>query len=226
MEKSTEKVTEKPVNKKKPMRFYKFVTGTLGGLLKLAFRVKVVCRDNSKNLENTVICSNHMSNWDPIILACMLKSPISFMAKEELFRYFGLRGLLKALGVFPIKRGAGDMGAIRLTMGLLRDGNNIFMFPQGTRHAGVDPSRTEVKSGVSMLLNHSTASVLPVGIYTKSYKIRFLKKVYVVVGEPKKYTFADNSKEEYQRVSEEIFSEICTLCKNAENGEYDKKKKK
>ncbi len=208
---------------KKPMRFYKFATKTLGGLFKCLFRVKVVCADNSKNLENTVICANHMSNWDPVILACMLKSPISFMAKEELFKMPVLKSILKALGVFPIKRGAGDMGAVRLAMGLLRDGNNIFMFPQGTRCPGVDPSTTEVKSGISMLLNHSTASVLPVGIYTKNYKISLFKKVYVVVGQQKVYTFADNSKEEYQRVRGEIFSDICRLCKNAGEGEYDKK---
>ncbi len=208
---------------KKSMKFYDFATSALSGLLKVLFRVKIIGNRDQRELSSGIICANHMSNWDPVILACSLKCSVSFMAKDELFKIPVLRGLLKALGVFPIKRGTSDIAAIKMTLGLIKDGNNICLYPQGTRCPGVDPATTEVKTGVAMLLNHSGGKILPVAMYTKNYKIKLFSRVFVIIGEPKAreyYNFADNSREEYQRVSEEIFADICSMLKRAENGEY------
>jgi len=208
------------------MKLYDNVTSFLSGTLRLFFRVKVVGAENEGAAsEPVIVCANHMSNWDPVILACVTKRSVSFMAKAELFRIPVVGGVLKLLGAFPVNRGTSDIAAIKMTLGVLKNGGDICMFPQGTRYVGVDPAQTEVKSGVGMLLNHSKVSVLPVGVYTKDYRIRLFRRVYIIIGKPRTYDsfcFADNSREEYQRVSDEIFSDVCALVKNAKDGAYDK----
>ena len=104
--------------------------------------------------------------------------------------------------------------------------NNIFLFPQGKRCLGEKPSSTEVKNGIGLFIGRSKSCVIPVGIYTKDYRVKLFKRVYVVIGKPMAYEdfgFVDNSKEEYKAASDKVFSEICALAERAENGEFEKK---
>jgi 1-acyl-sn-glycerol-3-phosphate acyltransferase len=160
-----------------------------------------------------------MSNWDAVILACVTKRPMTFVAKKELFDVPVLRAFLKALGVEPIDRGKSDLLALKTILSILKDGNSIFMFPQGTRHPGKNPEGTEVKCGISMMVKHTKATVLPIGIYTKDYKIKPFRKVYVNIGKAmscESLQIADSSREEYERVAGDIFGCICSLCKESE----------
>lgn len=209
---------------KKSMAFYNFLTWMLSGIIKLLFRVKLVGAENENYDKTVIVCANHMSNWDPVILACVTKRPFRFMSKDELFKIPVLKQLLLAIGAFPIKRGSSDIAALKMTIEMLKNGTDVCLFAQGKRYIGVSPENTESKTGVSMLLNHTKTAVLPVGIYTKGYKIVPFKRVYVVIGKARSYesfAFVDNSKDEYQRVSNEIFADILGLVKKAENGEYD-----
>ena len=206
---------------KKSLKLYNVLTFLLGWLLKLLFRVKVTGKENENFEGSAIYCINHLSNWDPVIVACVTKRPINFIAKKELFEIPVLKNILDALGVYPIERGVNDLVALKTTLGILKDGGSICMFPQGTRHPGVDPRTTEVKSGIAMFERHAKSTVVPIGIYTKNYKIRLFKKVYVSIGKPMQYddfNYEDNSREEYARVSGMIFDEICTLCENARDG--------
>ena len=204
---------------KKSMGFYNSVTKLLSGVVKLLFRVDVTGLENENFDGAAVYCANHMSNWDAVILACVTKRPMTFVAKKELFDVPVLRSFLKALGVEPIDRGKSDLLALKTILGILKDGNSIFMFPQGTRHPGENPEGTEVKCGVSMMVKHTKATVLPIGIYTKDYKIKLFKKVYVNIGKPVTYEqlgIEDSSREEYERVAGVIFNDVCELCKKSE----------
>ena len=204
---------------KKSMGFYNGITWLLSGLVKLVFRVDVKGLDNENFDGAAVYCANHMSNWDAVILACVTKRPMTFVAKNELFDVPVLRSLLKALGVEPIDRGKSDLLALKTILGILKDGNSIFMFPQGTRHPGENPEGTEVKCGISMMVKHTKATVLPIGIYTKDYKIKLFRKVYVNIGKAvtcEQLAMKDSSREEYERAVKEIFADVCTLCKEAE----------
>lgn len=205
---------------KKSMRLYNILTWFLSGIIKLLFRVKVIGAENENYDGTVIVCPNHISNWDPVILACVTKRPFRFMSKEELFKIPVLKQLLLALGAFPIKRGSSDIVALKMTIEMLKSGTDVCLFPQGKRHIGVSPENTECKTGVSMLLNHTKVAILPIGIYTKGFKIVPFKRVYVVIGKARDFgSFAlqDNSKQEYQRVSDEIFTDILNLVKMAQD---------
>lgn len=202
---------------KKSMWFYNFATFVIKWLIKPLFFAKTTGLENEKVDGPVIYCLNHMSAWDPVIVACETKQTINFMAKKELFEKPVIRTVLKALGVFPIDRSGNDLATLKSTIAGLKEGKRICIFPQGTRHEGIDPATTEVKAGAAMLARHSKATIIPVGIYTKNYKVRIFRRVYVSIGKPR--TFEElgftGARDDYDRISKEVFDEICNLCNSA-----------
>jgi 1-acyl-sn-glycerol-3-phosphate acyltransferase len=96
-------------------------------------------RLNARGLENLpetgfVLASNHISNFDPWPLGMPLfpRRQLRFMAKSELY-WWPLRYLLDAGGAFPVRRGERDREAIETAISLVRAGEIVVMFPEGTR---------------------------------------------------------------------------------------------
>ena len=201
------------------MKFYNFVYKYLGPLFRWVFRLEVVGSENEPKEGGFLACPNHISNWDVIILAIALHRPVRFFAKAELFKVPLLKQLVSSLGAFPASRGTADLGALKKTINLLKEGNIVGFFPQGTRHPGEDPRQTEVKHGVAMITHRGGAPILPVYIETKNNKILPFRKVKVALG---KLINADEmgmekgGKEEYDRASKYVFSKITDLMDNAD----------
>jgi 1-acyl-sn-glycerol-3-phosphate acyltransferase len=82
-----------------------------------------------------VLAANHVSSMDPFILGMPLwlsRRPVRFMAKAELFNR-ALGPAMRAIGTFPVRRGEADADAMRTALELLRSGEIVGMFPEGTR---------------------------------------------------------------------------------------------
>ncbi len=101
--------------------------------------VKVGFRLRARGLEHLpeggfVLAANHTSNFDPWPLALPLfpRRQLRFMAKSELFNPI-LKPILAGGGAFPVRRGEADLEAIRRAVELVRDGEIVVMFPEGTR---------------------------------------------------------------------------------------------
>jgi 1-acyl-sn-glycerol-3-phosphate acyltransferase len=101
--------------------------------------VRVGFRLRARGTENLpergfVLAANHTSNFDPWPLALPIfpRRQLRFMAKSELFNPL-LGPVLKAGGAFPVRRGEGDLAAIRQAAELVRAGEIVVMFPEGTR---------------------------------------------------------------------------------------------
>ena len=60
-----------------------------------------------------IIAANHLSYYDPIVIAILIQRPIHFMAKEEFFHNKLLGKFLTSINAFPVKRGSADLGAIK-----------------------------------------------------------------------------------------------------------------
>lgn len=196
------------------MKFYKFCTSFLSGILRLVFKVEIISPENEPIDGAVLVCANHVSLWDPVILAVCLKRPMHYMAKVELFKIPVLSFLIKALGAFPVTRGGVDIASIRTAIGYLKNGENVGMFPQGKRCRGVELSETQVKSGVGMVVMRAEAPMLPVAIVTEGNKIKMFKKIKIVVGTPISYAEFDGmgkSRAEFQQISDRVFAEICAL---------------
>lgn len=80
-----------------------------------------------------LMVSNHLSNLDPFMLAAGCPRSLTFMAKKELFRNALLRLILTRLGAVPMERAQADLEAARVALRLVRAGQILVIFPEGTR---------------------------------------------------------------------------------------------
>jgi 1-acyl-sn-glycerol-3-phosphate acyltransferase len=100
----------------------------------LVCRFQVEGRERFPRHGGGVVACNHSYGPDFIFLAIASPRDLSFMAKAEAFGWNPiLAAVLRAGGVFPVKRGQGDSGAIDTAVELAKEGNLIAMFPEGTR---------------------------------------------------------------------------------------------
>jgi dTDP-4-amino-4,6-dideoxygalactose transaminase len=103
--------------------------------------VRALFRPRARGLENVptsggfVLSSNQLSNLDGFALAYALyPRQLKWMAKAELFvPVFG--SLVRTLGLFPVRRGEGDLDAVRTAVELAREGEAVGIFPEGTRRS-------------------------------------------------------------------------------------------
>lgn len=208
-----------------PMRLYRSVIGAASVLCKLIFRMEIKGAENMPKEGACFVCGNHLSNWDPVLMAVAVKRPVHFMAKKELFKIPVLGSIVRTVGAFPIDRDGADLTAIKTALGHIKHGNPLGIFPQGTRCIGKSPEEIGIKNGTGMLVHKTEATVIPVSIYTKDYRIKLFRKVYVTVGKPitpEDYKPGEKSPEEYQRISDIIFDTICKQV-NASKEEAERK---
>lgn len=148
-------------------------------------RVKRIGMDNIPPVgEKLVLCCNHISNWDPVVLVtAQPKRHIYFMAKSELFKNPLFAWLLgKQFGAFAVHRGTGDTDALATAKTLVDEGKIMGIFPEGTRSK--DGKLLRAKSGASVIVAQTGATVLPVAIVAKNQRARIFRRTVVVYGKP------------------------------------------
>ena len=199
---------------KKGSKFHRFICFLFGGIVRLIYRIRVIGAENEPEDGNFLVCSNHISAGDPVIITAAMKHQVCFMGKKELFKIPILSSLLRALGAFPVDRRGGDVGAVKNSIRLLQEGNCVGLFPQGTRQPGKNPRDTEVRNGAAMIAYRANATIVPVYIYRKDNTPRLFRKTTVVIGAPipfSEFHYDPEAKGEYNRISQEIFDRVCTL---------------
>lgn len=170
-----------------------------------------------------ILAANHASFLDPPIVACAYERQISFLARETLFR--GLGGwLYPKLSAFPINRDAADLKSIKSILRLLRGGNRILMFPEGTRT--LDGKLQSAKPGLGMIVARSKVPVQPIRIegsfesWPRGQKYR-QHPISVIIGDPIEFDpgSTDNSREGYQEVADRIMRAIAELKRPEAGGD-------
>jgi len=185
------------------MIVYKIVNFFCFLAFKIAFKYKVYGRENIPKDKNFIVVSNHTSNFDPPLLGVSSKLQLAYMAKEELFRNRFAGWFLRILGAFPVSRKGGDIGAIKTAFGLLKDGKNLVMFPEGSK-SKTKGMLKKGKSGATMIAIKAMVGILPVGI---SADFKFRGKVCVTIGEYidlSEYYGTKLSAEELQKITDDV----------------------
>lgn len=161
---------------------YGFVWVLGNSVLRVIYPVKVTGKQNIPQEGGAMLCANHTSAIDPFVLAACAKRPVYFMAKKELFKNKLLGRVMTGIGAFPVDRGASDLGAIRKSLSLLKEGQLFGIFPQGTRaRNGVEP---EWLNGSSMIALRADVPVVPVAITPAMKPFRLTR---IVIGEPMRF---------------------------------------
>ena len=200
--------------KKKQKTFYMRAHKILAPIIRFFSGIRVHGKNNIPKEGGYLLCANHISVRDVLLMGATCPRQIKFVAKKELFSVPVLRSVIKALGAVKLDRSGNDVAAIRKSIELIENGDAVSIFPQGHRYPAVDPSATPIKSGAGMVAYRSGCDVIPVFIKTKGNKYGIFKRTEIFYGSPIKNAelgFTTGGKDEYEAATEKIFGEILKL---------------
>ena len=155
--------------------FYRTVRNIAWFLCKIIFPTKVTGAENIPDEGAVLVCSNHVSMVDPVLIAVSFKRQISYLAKKELFGTKFTNWFFRELGMVPVDRGASDIAAMRICLETLGEGRMLGVFPQGHRYKMDE--KHELQSGAAMMALRSKAVVVPVHVSAplKAFRINTVR---------------------------------------------------
>ena len=191
--------------------FYYIAIFALKVYSRLKFKVIVKGKKNVPKKCGIIFCSNHTSNFDPVIVCSSINRKIHYFAKKELFATKFKNFWMHQLCAFPVNREGTDINALKFSINLLKNGGALGIFAQGTRVK--EGETADAKNGVSLFALKGDVDVVPIGI-TADYKNK--GKVIVNIGKPisfEKYKGEKPKTELLNKMTEEIMLEIDKLLK-------------
>ncbi len=172
---------------------------TVGKVLPRLFRTRVVGVGNVP-AGGAILSGNHVSYADPVLLWCVSPRHTHFMAKAELWEHWLPRWGLPRVWAFPIRRHEADREALGHASDLLKAGELVGIFPEGTRTQG---GEGEAYGGAAFLAIRNGVPIVPVGIagtdriLPKGSRLLRFPRVTMVFGTPVDPSgFAEGSRKE------------------------------
>lgn len=132
------------------------------------FFFKIFHRNKVFGLENlpkgrAIIAPNHLSYYDPPLIAGSIPEDVHFLARSSLFRNRFFRYLIMQLNAHPVQGGTQDLSSFKLILQLLEQDKKVAIFPEG--HRSLDGNLSSIKSGIGMLGQRSKAPIIPTYIH-------------------------------------------------------------
>lgn len=183
---------------------YKFLKTFFKGILSIFYKIEVVDKYKMPTNGPVILCANHMSNWDPVVLAITTDRQIYFMGKEELFKNKFLKYILEKVGSFPVNREKADLKSIRTSLSILKRGDVLGIFPEGTRVKSVYSDN--VKEGVGMISNMSNSIIQPVSIVTEYKLFKPIKVIFRDTINP--LDFKEFGREANKEITKAVYNKI------------------
>jgi len=186
-------------------------------IFKVLHRFEVRGAEHIPETGPAILVSNHVSNWDPMVLGCSAKRQVHFIAKESLFKTPVIGILMKAWGCLPVKRGRGDREAIAKSLEILANRMMLGVFIEGTRNKENPEQMKTPQSGAAMLALKSGAPVVPLVLLNTRKIGTGFAKVKVIIGAPLHFEFQPglDKKELYHAVSNQMVAAIENLRQRA-----------
>lgn len=211
--------------KRSGSKFYRAFFFAFSWVIGLIFNIRVIGGENEPDNSGFMVCANHTSATDPVVLCyAFRRHQVRFMAKKELFKVPVVNWVVGLLGAFPVDRGGGDVGAIKKSVAMLKEGQCMGIFPQGHRYPEVDPRQTDTKNGAALICTKAEADIVPVYIARKDNKHKLFRRTYVIIGEPIPFgslAYDRDASGEYNRITNIIFDRICTIGEEFEAKKQD-----
>jgi 1-acyl-sn-glycerol-3-phosphate acyltransferase len=174
--------------------------------IRLKFRINVIGLEHVPHQDALIIAANHISNYDPVLLSCILKRKIHFMAKAELFRNWFLKTVFSALLAIPVNRQSEIViRPVRKILKIIERGEVFGIFPEGKRCRTGE--LVHPKKGVAYFACKTDVPILPIAIIgiNKGYRT----PVRIVIGSLINVSQFDRT--DYSSLSEIIMKQIKEL---------------
>lgn len=109
-----------------------------------------------------LICANHQSYFDPVLVGICFSNRLNFLARRTLFTSVFFGAIIRYLDAIPIDRDGMSLGGIKETLKRLKRGEMVVVFPEGTRTP--DGKVQQLKPGFVALARRGKAPILPAAV--------------------------------------------------------------
>jgi 1-acyl-sn-glycerol-3-phosphate acyltransferase len=154
----------------------------------IAFRAAINGTENFPRTGGGLVCANHQSYLDPLIVGMTCNREMCYVARATLYQSTVLRWLMTWYNTIPIRRDGLGLSAIKEILRRLRGGELVLIFPEGTRTD--DGEIGELKSGFCAIVRRTKTPLIPVAIdgayqvWPRDRKWPRIGKIGVFIGEP------------------------------------------
>lgn len=200
--------------------FYRLIRSLVLFLARVWLRVEYIGLEHVPSSGPFIVAPTHRSLLDIPIASGVTSRRLRFMGKDSLWKVPLFGRFLSALGGFPVTRGSADLEALKRCIGVLRNGEPLVLFPEGTRHHG--PIITELFDGAAFVAAKAEVQVVPVAIagteesMSKGKKGIGRARCTVVIGRPIGFpTSGRQGREQMAMLTGRLQGELQTLFDEA-----------
>ncbi|HZC30096.1 MAG TPA: lysophospholipid acyltransferase family protein [Gaiellaceae bacterium] len=182
----------------------------MGGPAALFTRLRVYGKERIPPAGGYVVAFNHFSWIDIPCYGWATNRPFYFLAKAEAHAVPVGGAYLRMFGSFAVRRGESDREAVRRMREVVRNGDLLGIFAEGTRQRSGVPG--PVQPGAAMVALNEGVPVIPVAIHGSQYwKWTNFKPVSIVWGEPMRFDGLPAGSKGYREASAQIEAELHRL---------------
>jgi 1-acyl-sn-glycerol-3-phosphate acyltransferase len=182
---------------------------TIGALVRIFAPLRAYGRERIPANGPLVFCFNHFSWLDPWAFGVVIPRTVYYVAKQEAHDTPLMGPFIRLFGTSSVRRGESDREAIRVMREVVRRGDALGMFPEGTRQK-LEPG--PVRSGAAMIAVQEQAPIVCGAIEgTQRWKLGNFHPVSIAFGEPLDVSSFPRNSQGYRAASEAIQQEIRRL---------------
>ena len=182
----------------------------MGAPAALVSRLRVYGKERIPRTGGYVVAFNHFSWIDIPAYGWATTRPLYFLAKAEAHAVPVAGAYLRMFGSFAVRRGESDREAVRRMREVVRDGNLLGVFAEGTRQRSGVPGH--VQPGAAMVALNEDVPVIPAAIHgSQFWRVGNFKPVSIVWGEPRRFEGLPAGSKGYREASAQIEDELHRL---------------
>ena len=174
-------------------------------LLTLMYQIRVHGLENYPETDGMLVCSNHQSFLDALILGVICPRPINYLGRKSLFKSRLLGWFMNWNDTIPIDRDGAGIGGMKETMRRIKRGETVAMFPEGTRSR--DGEFHSIMLGFCAIAKRRKSTLMPIGFggafqaYPRSAIFPRPGRIQAVMGKPIRF-------EEYANLSDQQTADL------------------
>jgi len=187
-------------------------------IARVFFRFRIVHPERMIESGPLLLASNHASYFDPPLVGICSGRAVYYLARKTLMEWPVFGRMFPDMNVIPVDRDGADMTAMKTVIRVVRAGNGMVVFPEGTRSA--DGRIQPGQAGIGFIIAKTLAPVLPVRIFgaheafPRNARFPRPSRITVVIGEPIHFTkedVASGDREAYRQLSQRVMDAIAAL---------------
>lgn len=169
-------------------RGYRICRWLAQAIYTFVWRGRAFHADRVPRTGGVLLVSNHQSFLDPVLATLAIPRECNYMARDTLFHSDKLRPVIEYLNAFAVKRGTGDVGAIKETIRRLKAGKVVLAFPEATRTS--DGTIRDMRPGVVLIARKTKTPLVPTLIlgafnsWPRTQKLPKPRPIIVAYGQP------------------------------------------